>query len=406
MKSKDLCNIANLLPYVFISGYVYKKVESAVKMRNFKENPLRVLELFSGIGGMHYALNQTKIILTPEVFDYSVIAAIDISDVANRVYRHNFPKTEHFGSNICGLTSEKLNKWKIEAIFMSPPCQPFTRQGQQKDLKDSRTEPLVHIISLLPKVETLKYILLENVKGFETSAACKMLIDKLNELSYDTKSFLLSPTQLGIPNSRLRYYMIAKRNASVDQSNNTPAQVPDIITDPAQLQDALPIIKDTFLKNNEPNTLQSYLHPNIISDKLLLSSTVLSKYGEVLDIVKPTDSNCCCFTKSYGRYAEGTGSVIQQNGNLDDVYLRAKKCDKGSNEYIEILKELQLRYLHPYEIADLLGFPVRNNDNSTFSQHSFVFPPDYDDRMIHCYRVLGNSLNVKVVAFLSCILFT
>ena len=50
-------------------------------------NPeLRVLELFSGIGGMHYALK------TACPGDRSeVLAAVDISEVANEVYRHNFP---------------------------------------------------------------------------------------------------------------------------------------------------------------------------------------------------------------------------------------------------------------------------------------------------------------------------
>jgi tRNA (cytosine38-C5)-methyltransferase len=51
------------------------------------------------------------------------------------VYRHNFPDVNHSSGNICGLKPEVLTKKGIEAIFMSPPCQPFTRQGLQKDLQ-------------------------------------------------------------------------------------------------------------------------------------------------------------------------------------------------------------------------------------------------------------------------------
>ena len=53
----------------------------------------------------------------------------------------------------------------ISAILMSPPCQPFTRQGLQKDVGDARTEPLLNVIKMIPDVEGLEYVLVENVKG-------------------------------------------------------------------------------------------------------------------------------------------------------------------------------------------------------------------------------------------------
>jgi len=82
---------------------------------------VKVLELFSGIGGMHYALRAAGT-------DFEVVTAMDISDVPNRVYKHNFPDVKHSRANICGLTADQLEQWGVEAIFMSPPCQPFTRQ--------------------------------------------------------------------------------------------------------------------------------------------------------------------------------------------------------------------------------------------------------------------------------------
>ena len=69
--------------------------------------------------------------------------------------------------------------------------------------------------------------------------------------------------------------------------------------------------------------------------------------------------------------------------------------DRSSPEYAKVLRELRLRYFTPDEVARLMGF-----DNS------FSLPPDFRDNKLHCYRVLGNSLNVKVVAFLADILFS
>ena len=56
----------------------------------------------------------------------------------------------------------------ISAIVMSPPCQPFTRQGLQKDIGDARTEPLLNVIKMIPDLERLDYALVENVKGVLT----------------------------------------------------------------------------------------------------------------------------------------------------------------------------------------------------------------------------------------------
>ena len=117
----------------------------------------------------------------------------------------------------------------------------------------------------------------------------------------------------------------------------------------------------------------------------------------MLDIVTPESTGSCCFTKSYGRYSEGTGSVLQQAGDLDDVYARARAAREaeGCEAAVSVLRELGLRHFTPAEVSRLMGF----------GESSFSFPPEYKDNKLHCYRVLGNSLNVKVVAFLADILF-
>ena len=125
------------------------------------------------------------------------------------------------GSNICGLTPELLMKLQINAIFMSPPCQPFTRQGNQKDIGDNRSEPFLHIVQqLLPNVQSLNYILLENVKGFEKSKAHEILVKTLSDCDFKYQEFLICPKQLGIPNSRMRYYLIATKNQSFKQGDH------------------------------------------------------------------------------------------------------------------------------------------------------------------------------------------
>jgi len=96
---------------------------------------LRALELYCGIGGMHYAINRSK------YGDHiNVVAAIDISPIASAVYKHNFTETNYLEKNLEGLSIKKLNQLDFDVLVMSPPCQPFTRVGLKKDIKDPRAK--------------------------------------------------------------------------------------------------------------------------------------------------------------------------------------------------------------------------------------------------------------------------
>ena len=50
--------------------------------------PLKVIEFYAGIGGWHYAIQQSGLNLL-------VKAAVDINTTANNIYRYNFPTTVH-----------------------------------------------------------------------------------------------------------------------------------------------------------------------------------------------------------------------------------------------------------------------------------------------------------------------
>lgn len=103
---------------------------------------------------------------------------------------------------------------------MSPPCQPFTRNGLQKDLEDPRTDSFEYVLSILKEMCTVNYLLLENVKGFETSKMRELLINALKDCGYYYKEFMLHPFQFGVPNSRLRYYCLARKKPFISMNND------------------------------------------------------------------------------------------------------------------------------------------------------------------------------------------
>lgn len=274
----------------------------------------------------------------------------------------------------------------INCILMSPPCQPFTRVGNKKDIDDARTNALIHICNILDKLETIEYILMENVKGFETSQARDLYIDALRRAKFEFQEFILSPTEIGVPNTRYRYYCLARK------TNRFSFQCETIL-------EHLPFDgNDDTAKAIEksPVTVQNIIDKSIDDFSVfMLADDVLMKRATLLDIVHPTSANTICFTKAYTHYTEGTGSVYcpHTRKELDKVFESIESDAMSADEKLMALKKLELRYFTPAEVAKLMTFPDK-----------FRFPIDTTNRQR--YRVLGNSINVALVAKLIKLLCT
>ncbi|KRX57619.1 tRNA (cytosine-5-)-methyltransferase, partial [Trichinella sp. T9] len=309
-------------------------------MRN--EGTPRILELFAGIGGFRLALQCSKV-------KYIPVGAYDIDETCNSTYVANFGVDIFRRRNICSLTWNELDQLQSDFWMLSPPCQPFMLSGNRRDVNDSRAEPFIHIIEVLTKMQSFpKYILLENVPGFINSVACTNLIETLEMKGYHSKVFILDPYDFGIPNHRKRAYLIAEHESvddlvavdACEQLSNCPKVVC-----------SKPISE--FLCTLEETELQKYLVP----ERLLI-------HKDCMDIVCRDDTSSNCFTKGYGRYVKGTGSI-----------LRCKMQD-GTEK---------LRFFTPSEIQRLMGFP-----------ETFVFPENINIRQR--YQLLGSSVNVFVVS--------
>ncbi|XP_033215621.1 tRNA (cytosine(38)-C(5))-methyltransferase isoform X2 [Belonocnema kinseyi] len=305
---------------------------------------------------MHYALKESNV-------EAEVVLSIDVSTVANEVYKYNFQNTPNISRNIQSLSIEEIRKLNIDTILMSPPCQPFTRVGLKKDALDNRSASLFHILKLIPQIETLKFILVENVKGFDTSKTRNELVTSLqNRFNY--KEFLLSPCQFGVPNSRHRYYLLAKRkdlNFCFEDSSFVSSLPENISRIFPNSRHRLLASKDGFL--NPKTDTECYKLRNIIQeeveDKYLISEKTLQKYVSILDIRNEDANGSCCFTKAYGHYVEGTGSVFSPY--TDDVmkehFSKLKSCKDVSLEELKSLVGLKLRYFTPKEVSRLMCFP-------------------------------------------------
>lgn len=144
---------------------------------------------------------------------------------------------------------------------------------------------------------------------------------------------------------------------------------------------------------DEPFALSEIIEDNV-SDKYLIPDKLL-KRANIFDICYKDSRRSCCFTKAYTHYVEGTGSVFT-NESLETVekyYKQANTHEMGSTEFVRALKELRLRFFTPKEVSLLMAFPT-----------DYEFPKNISTKQ--CYRLLGNSVNVKVISELLKILVT
>ncbi|MEC9092856.1 MAG: DNA cytosine methyltransferase, partial [Planctomycetota bacterium] len=162
-------------------------------------NKTRILELFAGIGGAARAFGKRG----------EVVAAVDINQNARAVYALNFEHPYQVKS-IQDLAHREIQELEAEIWWVSAPCQPYTRRGNQLDLADRRSAGLKHVIKLI-QASPPDHLFLENVTGFNGSQARDELIRSLEKSNHNVTELNLCPTALGIPNRRPRYYLIASR---------------------------------------------------------------------------------------------------------------------------------------------------------------------------------------------------
>jgi tRNA (cytosine38-C5)-methyltransferase len=142
----------------------------------------------------------------------NILAAIDINENANATYEHNFPESKCLNNNIQKLRIKDFQD--VNCILMSPPCQPFTRNGNFKDVEDRRSDAFQNVCAIISenKLPQLSFILMENVMGFEKSQMRNVYIETLKTAGFFFQEFIISPTQIGVSNTRHRYYCIARKS--------------------------------------------------------------------------------------------------------------------------------------------------------------------------------------------------
>lgn len=121
----------------------------------------------------------------------------------------------------------------------------------------------------------------------------------LVKLGFVTRELLLTPLQFGVPNSRLRYYLLATRPSGVFLSSVASDRIlRHIPGHGTEWSDARSSSAETI--DNDVRSLRDYLDRKDTQRAYAVPERVLGKWGRLFDIVLPSAKRTCCFTR--GRF--------------------------------------------------------------------------------------------------------
>ena len=171
-------------------------------MKESTTNPIRVLELFAGIGACSKALENLNI-------PHEIVDAVEIDKYAiaafNAIHGTNFE-------------AQDIKEWnkdvKVDLIMHGSPCQDFSIAGRQAggdEGSGTRSSLMYETLRIVEKLQP-KYVIWENVKNILSQRHVHnwdAYAEYMEELGYTNYCQILNAKDYGIPQNRERVFTVS-----------------------------------------------------------------------------------------------------------------------------------------------------------------------------------------------------
>lgn len=170
------------------------------------ETNMKVLDLFSGIGGFALGLDRAGM---------ETVAFCEIDEAAKKVLAHRFPTIPIF-EDVSTLTKEALDNHGItvDVIVGGFPCQDISFAGHGAGLAGERSGLWFEFHRLIQEIKP-KYIIAENVAALRSRGLDEVL-RSLSEIGYDAEWHCIPASAVGAPHQRDRIWIVAYPNIHSD----------------------------------------------------------------------------------------------------------------------------------------------------------------------------------------------
>ena len=186
-----------------------------------KQSKLKVLDLFSGIGGFSLALESTG--------HFQTIGFVENDEYCQAVLRHHFPEVPILG-DIKNVTKETVPT-RPDVLCGGFPCQPFSVAGDQRAKDDPRHlwPEMLRII----KEQKPTWVVGENVSGL-VKLGLDEILDEMEDQGYSTRTFNIPAFSVGAPHQRQRLWIIGHLGDPEHNGSPTPERQRGLLKQPEE----------------------------------------------------------------------------------------------------------------------------------------------------------------------------
>ena len=161
---------------------------------------IKIIELFSGIGGFSKGLADAGFNITEHYF-----SEIDKHAIAN--YKYNFPNAKYIGS-VTDISGRDFSG--IDIITFGSPCQDFSLAGKREGMGGERSVLILEAIRLVTELRPSLFIW-ENVKGaFSSNSGADFwgILQAFANIGGYRLEWQLLNTKWFLPQNRERIYLV------------------------------------------------------------------------------------------------------------------------------------------------------------------------------------------------------
>ena len=183
-----------------MQGYIAKEICDILKSKM-----LKILDLFSGIGGFSIGLERAGM---------KTIAFCEIEIFCQKVLNKHWPQIPiisdihkiNYRDNILYESKKEIYKGAIDVICGGFPCQPFSVSGRKKGTQDDR-DLWPQMFRVIQECKPT-WVIGENVANFTNMAFTRTKINLESE-GYQVQPLIVPACGIGAPHRRDRVWIIA-----------------------------------------------------------------------------------------------------------------------------------------------------------------------------------------------------